>query len=72
MKYYKAINDKDMIFSDRTKALAFVKNELFTEKELKRYCSRNNWNFDKIVEYNFSTVEISKRQVYTFFGCRFA
>ncbi len=25
MKYYKAINDKDMIFADRTKAPAFVR-----------------------------------------------
>ena len=72
MKYYKAINDKDMIFADRTKAPAFVQNELFTEKELKRYCDKNMWNFDKIVEHNFSTVEISRQQVYRFFGCRFA
>ena len=72
MKYYKAINDKDMIFADRTKAPAFVKGELFTEKELKRYCDKNKWNFDKIIEYNFSTVEISKRQIYYCFGCRFA
>ena len=72
MKYYKAINDKDMIFADRTKAPAFVQNELFTEKELKRYCDKNKWNFDTIVEYNFSTVEISRQQVYRFFGCRFA
>ena len=72
MKYYKAINDKDMIFADRTKALAFVKSELFTEKELKKQCERNRWNFDKIVAHNFSTVEISKRQIYYVFGCRFA
>ena len=72
MKYYKAINDKDMIFIDRTKALAFVKGELFTEKELKKQCEHNKWNFDKIVENNFSTVEISKRQIYYVFGCRFA
>ena len=72
MKYYRALNDKDMIFADRIKALAFVKGELFTEKELKRYCDKNNWNFDKIVEHNFSTVEISWQQVYWFFGCRFA
>lgn len=72
MKYYKAINDKDMIFADRTKAPAFVSGELFTEKELKKQCEHNKWNFDKIVEHNFSTVEISKRQIYYFFGCRFA
>ena len=36
MKYYKALNDKDMIFPDRTKGLAFVRNELLTETELKR------------------------------------
>ena len=72
MKYYKAINGKDMIFTNGTKAPGFVKGELFTEKELKRYCDKNNWNFDKIVEHNFSTVEISKRQIYYFFGCRFA
>lgn len=72
MKYYKAINDKDMIFADRTKALAFTRDELFTEKELTKYCERNKWNFDKIVEHNFSTVEISKRQIYWLFGCRFA
>ena len=72
MKYYKAINDKDMICADRTKVLVFVQDELLTEKELKRYCSRNNWNFDKLVEQNFLAVEISKRQIYYYFGCRFA
>ena len=41
MKYYKALNDKDMIFADRTKAPAFVKGELFTEKELKKQCEHN-------------------------------
>lgn len=71
MKYYKVRNDKGMIFADRTKPLAFVKGELFTEKELKRYCDKNKWNFDKIVERYFSTVEISKRQIYHCFGCRF-
>ena len=72
MKYYKAKNDKVMFLADRTKALVFVQNELFTEKELKKQCERNKRNFDKIVERNFSTVEISKRQIYYFFGCRFA
>ena len=72
MKYYKAINNKDMIFADRTKAPAFVKGELFTEKELKKQCEYNKWNFDKVVESNFSTVEISKSQIYYFFGSRFA
>ena len=72
MKYYKSLIDKDMIFPDRTKGLAFVRNELLTETELKKQCERNRWNFDKIVAHNFSTVEISKRQVYWFFGCRFA
>ena len=72
MKYYKALNDKDMIFANRTKGLAFVRNELLTETELKKQCERNRWNFDKIVAHNFSTVEISKQQVYWFFGCRFA
>ena len=72
MKYYKSLNDKDMIFADRTKGLAFVKNELLTEKELKKQCERNRWNFDKIVEHNFSVVEISKRDIYWFFACRFA
>lgn len=67
MKYY-----KDMIFPDSTKGLAFVKNELLTETELKKKCERNKWNFDKIVEHNFSVVEISKRDIYWFFGCRFA
>ena len=72
MKYYRALNDKDMIFANRTKGLAFVRNELLTETELKKQCERNRWNFDKIVAHNFSTVEISKQQVYWFFGCRFA
>lgn len=72
MKYYKALNDKDMIFADRTKNIAFTQGELFTEKELQAYCERNKWNFDKIVEHNFSAVEISKRKVYRFFGSRFA
>ena len=72
MKYYKAINDKDMIFADGTKSSAFVKDELFTEKELTKYCERNKWNFDKVVEHNFSVVEISKRVIYWFFGSRFA
>ena len=72
MKYYKAIKDKYKIFKKRGWDIAFVQNELFTEKELKSYCARNKWNFDKIVEDNFSVVEISKRQIYYFFGCRFA
>lgn len=72
MKYYKAIKDKYKIFKKRGWDIAFVQNELLTEKELKRYCSRNNWNFDKIAEDNFSVVEISKRDIYWFFGCRFA
>lgn len=72
MKYYKAINDKDMIFPGRIKALAFVKGVLYTEKELKAYCECNSWNFDKIVEHNFTQVEISERDIYWLFGCRFA
>ena len=72
MKYYKVINDKVMFLADRTKALVFVKDELLTEKELLSYCERNKWNFDKLVNDNFTTVEISKRQIYYFFGCRFA
>ena len=71
MKYYKAIDYKDMIFPEG-KGLAFVKNELLTEKELKKQCERNRWNFDKIVEHNFSAVEIPKSQTYWFFGSRFA
>ena len=72
MKYYKALDYKDKIFADRAKGLAFVKNELFTEKELKKQCECNGWNFDKIVEHNFVPVEISNREVYWFFGARFA
>lgn len=71
MLYYMSLNDKDMIFPDRIKGLAFVKGELYTEKELMKYCERNKWNFDKIVENNFSKIEISKRLVYHLFGCRF-
>ena len=71
MKYYKVINDKVMFLADRTKALVFVKDELLTEKELLSYCERNKWNFDKLVNDNFTTVEISKRQIYYCFGCRF-
>lgn len=72
MKYYKAIDDKDMIFADSTKGLAFVKDELFTEKELKVYCERNRWNFNIIVEHYFTPVVISSKQVCRFFGSRFA
>lgn len=72
MKFYKALNDKDMIFSDGTKGVAFVRNELLTESELKNQCACNRWNFDKMVELNFSEVEISKRDIYWFFGSRFA
>jgi hypothetical protein len=72
MKYYKAINDKYMTFEDRLKGWAFVKDELLTERELKAYCERNKCNFDKLVESNFTTVEISARRTHTLFGCRFA
>lgn len=58
MKYYKAIDDKVMIFADRTKRLAFVKDELFTEKELKAYCERNRWNFNITVERYFTPLVI--------------
>ena len=72
MKYYKALNDRCMILPNRSKRLFFLKDELLTEKELLKYCKRYAWDFNKIVENNFSTVEISKRQIYYFFGCRFA
>ena len=72
MKYYKALHDKVMIFSDRTNPLVFIHGELFTEKELLSYCKRNKWNFDKIVEHNFTPIEISKRDIYWSFGSRFA
>lgn len=72
MKYYKALNDKVMILPYRTKGPFFAKDELLTETELKKLCERYRWNFDKIVENNFSVVEISKREVYWFFGYRFA
>lgn len=57
MKYYKTINDKNMIFPDRTKGVAFIKGKLYTEKELMEYCELNKWNFDKIVKSNFLVVE---------------
>lgn len=72
MKYYKALNEKDMIFADRTKGTAFAIGELFTEKELKVYCEQNSWNFDKIVEHSFIVVEIPSRLTYRVYGCRFA
>lgn len=62
MKYYKSLNDRCMILPNRSKRLLFVKEELLTEKELLRYCKRYVWDFNKI----------SKRQIYYFFGCRFA
>ena len=72
MKYYRATKDKYKIFKKRGWDIAFVQNELLTEKELKKQCEREGWNFDKIVEQNFLAVEISKRDIYWFFGCRFA
>lgn len=74
MKYYKALYDK-RCFSGKSRSIispAFVKNELYTEKELWDYCKRNNWDFDRTVEWNFRIAEISKRKIYWFFGCRFA
>lgn len=71
MKYYKAINNKDMFFEDRL-GWSFIKNELLTEKELTQCCERNKWNFDKLVNDNFTVVEIPKSQTYWCFWGRFA
>lgn len=74
MKYYKAIDYIDKVFP-KGKGLAlvkFVKNELFTEKELKRYCDRFGLNFERVCAYCFVMCEISKKKTHWLFGCRFA
>lgn len=41
---------------------AFIKNELYTSRELSRYCVNLN---------HFEKVEIKKSNIYFSFGCRF-
>lgn len=73
MLYYKSKFDKRVITPKRTiVSPAFVANELYTEKELRRYCARLECDFDKIVVWNFEKVCISKQKIYWLFGCRFA
>lgn len=74
MLYYKSIDTRRVICPKNRKWVdpAFVANELYTEKELRRYCERLGLNFDSVCASCFVKREISKKKVYWFFGCRFA
>lgn len=61
MKYYKIKKEHDN--KKRKDGSILIENELYTEKELKKY--------NIPVDY-CDIVEVSKRQVYFFFGARFS
>lgn len=61
MKYYKIIKDG---VRDRETFFEGVKDELLTMNERRKHCPN-------IPERCFEAVEISKRNVYWFFGARF-
>lgn len=66
MKYFKVKKTSDQVkrITDDNKINGiFVKNELYTEKELKRF---------KNGIVNTDIVNINKNNTYFFFGCRFA
>lgn len=72
MLYYKSKFDKRVITPKRTiVSPAFVANELYTEKELRRYCKRLGLNFESVCAACFVKREISKKKIHWFFGCRF-
>lgn len=73
MLYYKSTDTRRIICPKSRKWLdpAFVANELYTEKELRRYCERIGLDFDAAALNCFKKVQISKRTVHWFFGCRF-
>lgn len=47
---------------------AFVSNELYTEKELRRYCKRLGLNFESVCASCFVKREISKKKFTGFSG----
>lgn len=61
MLYYKIKASADQ--RRRKDGAALVANELYTQKEAEKF---------KINPAHYDKVEISKRKVYFFFGCRFA
>lgn len=66
MKYFKVKKTSDQvkrITDDNKNNGIFVENELYTEKELKRF---------KNGIVNTDIVNINKNNTYFFFGCRFA
>lgn len=60
MKYFRAKKDAYDYFSKR----GIVENELLTEKERNRYVPY-------LHDCLFEQIDISKRDTYTMFGCRF-
>lgn len=62
MQYYKATDDRQ---SARLNYHTFVKNELYTKKELEKIGIQQPGPF-------FVPVYISRKKIYWFFGVRFA
>lgn len=60
MKYYQIKKEYDN--KKRIDGSIFVENELYTEKEKTKY---------NIPENYYNVVEVSKRNIYFFFGARF-
>ena len=63
MKYYKVQNEKNYWNKNGKYLGCAVKNELITEREMKKH----EFPFTE----NFIPVEIKKTKTYWFFGCRF-
>ena len=67
MKYYKAKEWQENLYTVKQNYIDIVKNELYTIKEFERLC-----NNTKYIKKNlFDTVIISNKKTHFFFGARF-
>ena len=68
MLYYKSTDTRRVLCPKNRKWIdpAFVENELYTEKELRRYCERLGLNFDFVCSSCFVMLEISKKKFTAF------
>lgn len=76
MKYYRVNSDFGLWIphkNNHTERMEFLKNSLYTEKELCRIArvTPEDKLFKSLLRRKFGIVEVSKFKTYTFFGARF-
>ena len=67
MKYYKATEWQENLYTIQENYITVVKNELYTAKEFEKLC-----NNTKYLEKNlFDIITVSNKKTHFFFGARF-